>query len=587
MGRLRSSHFFYLYPQSQSIIRTNDSAVRKILCYSLLLLITGRASAQSTYLPLNTEEYHLLDRLETMDGVLSDDFYTSFKPIARKDAVNYLTGRRRMANMPGNAISDIDYYDIERAISISGEWSETADGDDGAINSRKPFLKYFYQKQPDMIHVNTDGLYLVVNPVLYLQAMKENNVGDVEYINTRGLEIRGRILDRIGFYTMVADNQERPPSFVYNWANKYQAFPGNDYYTTPGKAFDNLLARGYVDVGALHDHLNVTFGFDKQFAGDGMRSLFHSDFGAPATFLRLRARIWKLMYETLYLELTPQYQRIGDTQLPHSYATFNQASMNVLPWLNVGLFESTLFTNVNCMQAQQFVPVMFYNTLARSLGANQKTSLGVNFKALAARRVQVYGQGYFNQLKFGQLGDGWWGNEFGVQLGAKYFNAFTIANLDLQGEVNVVRPFTYASNDSITDYTHYNQPLAHPYGAGFAEFIGNIRYQPFKKLYLAAKVIYSMRGTDSAAGVNYGNNIFKLTQTRTANDNLDLTAGMQWKGIYGNLNAAYELRPNLFIEAGALYTKGNFSNGIIGADASIVFYGGLRLNIARREYDGF
>lgn len=568
--------------------------MKKALLYSFLLMITGKVTtAQTTYLPLNTPEYHLLDRLETMNGMFSDEFYTSFKPISRKGAVQYLTNLRRMANAPGNTINNIDYYDIERAISISGEWAETAEGDDGAINSKKPILKYFYQKQPDMVHVNTDGFYLVVNPVLYVQAMKENHVDGLKYINTRGVEFRGKIFNRVGFYTMFADNQEKPPGYVYNYANKYQAFQGNDYFTPYGGAvqststFDNLIARGYVDVAALQEHLNVTFGYDKQFSGDGMRSLFHSDFGAPATFLRLRANFWKLMYESLYLELTPQYIRGTDRQLPHSYATFNQASMNVLPWLNIGLFESTLFSQKDNFQVQNLMPVMFYNTAARALGADQKTSLGFNFKALALRRLQLYGQAYFDQLKFDKISDGWWGSQFGVQFGAKYFNAFSIPNLDLQGEVNVVRPFTYASNDSVTNYTNYNQPLAHPYGAAFSEFIGIVKYQPLPKLYLTAKIIYSIRGTDSTDAMNYGNNIFKITQTRSGEDNFGLAAGMQWKGFYGNFNAAYELRPNLFIEAGALYTKGNFDNGIISAANSVTMYGGLRLNIARKEYDGF
>ena len=589
MRWLLSSHFFYLYQYSRQIhLRQNLFIVKKILCYSFLLLAISKVQAQTTYLPLNTEEYHLLDRLETMNGTFADEFYTSFKPIARKGAVEFLSSLRRIGNTPGNSINDIDYYDIQRAISISGEWSETAEGDDGAINSRKPILKYFYQKQPDMIHVNSDGLYLVVNPVIYFQGMKENNQEGLKYINTRGAEIRGKIFNRIGFYTMFADNQEKPPSFVYTYANRYQAYPGNDYYTNPSNDFDNIIARGYVDIGALNEHLNITFGYDKQFAGDGMRSLFHSDFGAPATFLRLRARFWKIMYESLYLELTPQYQRGDDQQLPHSYATFNQASMNVLPWLNVGLFESTLFSQKDKYQVQDIVPVMFYNTIARSLGANQKTSLGFNFKALAAQRIQLYGQAYFDQLNVSKLSDGWWGNQFGIQLGAKYFNAFSIHNLDLQVEGNVVRPFTYSSNDSVTNYASYNQPLAHPYGAGFAEFIFNVRYQPLPKLYLSAKGIVSKRGDDPMGGYNNGNDIFKPVSTRPENEGFGLTGfGTTWTGLYLNPNVSYELRPNLFIDAGVIYQKGHtdiYDNVIPN---STTFYGGLRLNIARKEYDGF
>jgi hypothetical protein len=562
--------------------------VKKLLCYSFILFAISNAKAQTTYLPLNTEEYHLLDRLETLNGTFADEFYTSFKPIARKGAVEFLNNEKRMANAPGNGINDIDYYDIQRAISISGEWAETADGDDGSINSKKPILKYFYQKQPDMVHVNTDGLYLVVNPVIYFQGMKENNQDGMKSINTRGVEIRGKILNRIGFYTMFADNQEKPPSYVYTYSNRYQAFPGTDYYTNPSKSFDNLIARGYFDVGAFNDHLNITFGYDKQFAGDGMRSLFHSDFGAPATFLRLRARFWKIMYETLYLELTPQYTRGGDQQLPHSFATFNQASMNVLPWLNVGLFESTLFSKKDKYQIQNIVPVMFYNTIARSLGADQKTSLGFNFKALAVRRLQIYGQAYFDQLKFSELGSGWWGNQFGIQLGAKYFNAFSLKNLDLQVEGNVVKPFTYSSNDGVTNYASYNLPLAHPYGAGFAEFIGSVRYQPLPKLYVSVKGIVARRGDDPLGTYSNGNDIFKPVSTRPVNEGYGAQGyGLVYTTLYVNPNVAYELRPNLFIEAGAIYQKGHTETSGNVIPNSTTVYGGLRMNIARKEYDGY
>ena len=55
----------------------------------------------------------------------------------------------------------------------------------------------------------------------------------------------------------------------------------------------------------------------------------------------------------------------------------------------------------------------------------------------------------------------------GIQLGAKYIDAFGIKNLDLQLEYNRVRPFTYSHRDSVANYTHYNQPLAHPLGANF------------------------------------------------------------------------------------------------------------------------
>jgi hypothetical protein len=86
-----------------------------------------------------------------------------------------------------------------------------------------------------------------------------------------------------------------------------------------------------------------------------------------------------------------------------------------------------------------------------------------------------------------------WVNKFGIQLGGKYIDAFGIKNLDLQLEMNRVRPFTYAHYDTINNYTHYNQPLAHPLGANFQELIGIARYQPFPKWNIYAREFFIRR----------------------------------------------------------------------------------------------
>ena len=106
-----------------------------------------------------------------------------------------------------------------------------------------------------------------------------------------------------------------------------------------------------------------------------------------------------------------------------------------------------------------------------------------------------------------RAGNGWWANKFGIQIGAKYIDAFGIKNLDLQLEHNRVRPFTYSHFDSVANYTHYNQPLAHPLMANFQEVIGIARYQPAPKWLIEAKAIFYQQGRDSSAE-SYGSNIF-------------------------------------------------------------------------------
>ena len=179
--------------------------------------------------------------------------------------------------------------------------------------------------------------------------------------------------------------------------------------------------------------------------------------------------------------------------------------------------------------------------------------------------------------------DGYWANKFGYQLGAKYVDAFTVKNLDLQFETNRVRPFTYSHSDSVANYTHYNQPLAHPLGAGFQEFIGIVKYQPAPKWYITARAIYYYQGLDSA-GENFGSNPFKSYTTRTSNFGYFVGTGNKTKVLNGSFVVSYELIENLFVEGSYLYRKNTLLNPSTSGNSSL-FGIGIRWNAARRDYD--
>ena len=69
-------------------------------------------------------------------------------------------------------------------------------------------------------------------------------------------------------------------------------------------------------------------------------------------------------------------------------------------------------------------------------------------------------------------GTGYWGNKFAFQLGAKYYDAFKVKGLMLQGEFNWVRPYTYSHGEVELNAGHYNQAITHLWGGNFYEVIG-------------------------------------------------------------------------------------------------------------------
>jgi hypothetical protein len=272
--------------------------------------------------------------------------------------------------------------------------------------------------------------------------------------------------------------------------------------------------------------------------------------------------------------------------VPKKYATMHHLSMNLKPWLNVGVFESVVFGRKDHFEFGYMNPIIFFRTIEGSLGSRDNAIVGADVKADLFKKIQVYGQLIIDEFNFKELKNdkSWWGNKFGTQLGLKYIDVANISNLDFQLEWNRVRPFTYSHFDSVSSYTHYNQPLAHPLGANFNEVIAIVRYQPIGKLNLTGRLIFWKQGLDSASGRNSGSDIFRLnTDGRTSNFGYKTLNGVNSKGINASFLASYEIYENIFIDANLLIRR--FTKGTAAAENTTMFGVGVRMNLCFREYD--
>src|SRR5690606_20147629 len=155
--------------------------------------------------------------------------------------------------------------------------------------------------------------------------------------------------------------------------------------------------RGQADLALIPRYVSLQAGYDRHFLGDGIRSLFLSDFSEAALFAGLRTQIWKLQYRNLYLRLQPQFFG-GQRPAGYKYATIHHLSVNVFPWLNIGVYESVVFARRGAFEIGYLNPVIFYRALERSMGSPDKVTLGLNAKAVVLRTIQVYGQFMLNEF---------------------------------------------------------------------------------------------------------------------------------------------------------------------------------------------
>jgi hypothetical protein len=547
-----------------------------------VFFISNNARSQSTYLMQGDKANTLLDRLEIKARTDSFFNFSKIKPFSRKHVIAAVNN---FSNKNAN-LSATDLYNLNSLRLNSLEFF--TDSARLKFASKKAIGKRFYTTPANLYEVHVKDFDLIINPMINVQISKESNNDELLFQNTRGLYVRGKLANKIGFFASITDNQEKDPLYVRDFETARKAIPGAGFYKdfkTTG--YDFFDARGYFTFNATK-YIDVAFGYDRNFIGNGHRSLFLSDFGNSNLFLRLNTRIWKFNYQNLFMELHHADRRVGDKLIGKKYAVMHHLDINLTKWLNVGLFEGVVFGRKDRFDFGYLNPVIFYRSIEQQNGSFDNAVIGLDVKANLAHKFQVYGQLLLDEFNLTQIkaNTGWWANKWGIQIGGKYIDAFGVKNLDLQLEHNRVRPFTYSHNDSVANYTHYNLPMAHPLMANFSEMIGIARYQPAPKWMATAKLIYYTQGRDSSSQ-NFGSNIFlpNIPPFRTGDFGYEIGSGWKTNVLYASFLLSYEFKQNLFAELNAVYRKQSTKTAPVTSSNTSIISVGIRWNVHRRDFD--
>jgi hypothetical protein len=580
---------------------------KKILFLILFFCISISyfSNAQSAFAPLNQDYYHLIDRYEIKRGKFSEGFHTTVKPYTRKGIVQLVDSVWADTSIH---LSRQDKFNLEYLQDDSWEWKTH---DTVFLSSRKLLWNTFYHRKADAYSASNDVFDIHVNPVVNFEvgtSMGRGNEQRTVTLNTRGIEIRGMVNKKISFYTFLTDNLSVIPDYVKDYVNKYNineqrqtiklpGMPGEGFtkeYRSDPYATDFFSARAYITFQATKN-IQLQFGHDKNIIGNGVRSMLLSDNSAPYLFLKLNTHVGIFQYQNLFTQLLSiGTGSIANDQLyPRKYMALHHLSVNLSKKLNVGFTESVVFhrdsTTGSAFDLNYLNPVIFYRFVESFQGSLDNAFVGFDFKWNFAKHFSLYGQFMLDEFSARNIfkANGYWGNKYGVQAGLKYIDVLGINNLDYQVEVNTARPYTYSHYDE-SNYTHYNQSLAHPLGANFEEWSHIIRWQPINKLQVTGRFIYANFGEDRTLTENWGSDIQKNYSTRSRKVLYDdqfgnfIGQGRSTVTTTIDVKASYQIMHNLFIEGH--YMNRKYDSAVDKLDyTNTVSSFGVRWNVPSRQ----
>lgn len=400
--------------------------------------------------------------------------------------------------------------------------------------------------------------WLTLDPGLDLQVGKDFDSDVKTYNNTRLVYAQGGLGKNISFSAVVYESQGRFANYFNEYAESIKPDGGNPAII-PGRGIAKKFRTDSYDYPIATGHLsytpstwfNIQLGHGKVFIGDGYRSLFISDNASPYPFFKINTTFWKLKYTNTWMSLRDVRSEVTTNgSFRTKYMASHYLSYNVLKRLNIGLFESVLWQNDNDrgFDFNYMNPVIFYRAIEFSTGSRGGNALiGISAKYKFSDRVNLYGQFIIDEFSSGDVfgGEGSYKNKTGYQIGVKYYDAFGIKNLYLQGEYNRVRPFTYSHNTIVLNYGHNNQSMAHIFGANFSEFVGIARYQN-KRIFADAKFIIAKRGLEISTdegSVFYGGDIYGDEDNRVSSVGNEIAQGNSTDFLHVELQAGYLINP--------------------------------------------
>jgi hypothetical protein len=551
---------------------------------SILLFFSEYTFGQGAYIPYNRDYYQLIERYEILEGKNNPIFHTGFKPFRRDQVASYLD-----TLATGNLIqSNADRFNLNYLSNDNWEFIDRE-----TENSKKPLLGGLYRKPSDFFHYRDSIFDFHINPVIYLSGGMEPNQENFRMRNSRGVEFRGSIDRKVSFYTYFTTTQTIFPSWVKEYVEQNGAVPGEGFWKRyEGEGYGYFSAMGHVNFN-ISKSIQAQFGHDRNFVGEGYRSLIISDFSNPYVFVKLNTKIWKFNLTNLWSQKTADvtYDFAGrptDDRYPQKWFSHHRLGINIGKNLNVGIFESVM---KNEFDWNYLNPLIFYRWVEHQLGTPDKVMLGTDLKWNFTPGMQFYGQFVLDEFVFGEFfgldGPNSIRNKHALQAGYKYINAFKVSNLDLQLEYNQVRPYTYQEKFENQSFTNYRSPLAHPLGANFREAVAIVRYQPVPRLFTNMTMLYQYFGDDPSEDVNFGKNVLK--NRMSPNTGIGLFGNVIGQGVensvlMANLNLSYMVRQNVFLDFSHSIRTQSVENEEQNRNTSFTQLS-LRVNMTRNDFN--
>ncbi len=460
---------------------------------TLFLLVTSLGFAQVEDVPIAHKVYPFLERL-TVQHIITG--YNSFEmPISRKQVARFLVEASKSSSqldgIDTRMLADLKRefrFDIDNDLASSGAFFGGGNYD---LLSQEPKYLYSYSK-PESGNFFLNFLAGAGNA-----DYKKNQDHNNSVIGIVGAEVRGTLMNKFGFFLQgtngnIFGNKSAAlhiHNLSYNW-NLTNNFPSSSF-------FDE--SNGYIT--ADFDALKLKFGRDRQLIGFGNNKIILSDNAPQTDFLSMKLKLGVFEYTFYHGKILGDLSIISDSvsgnlnTVEEKYLGYHRLGFNLANGISFGTGEMTVYSNRG-LDISYLNPFVLYKAVEHGGQDRDNSLLFFDVSSTSIKGMKLYTMLLFDDISYGKLGTGWYGNQTVWNLGVESSNLYPFIPVDISLEYFRIEPYVFTHRIHSNNYTHNGYNLGLDTDPNSKIYYGKINYRVSNRIDMNLSYNYRVHGAN-------------------------------------------------------------------------------------------
>jgi hypothetical protein len=293
-----------------------------------------------------------------------------------------------------------------------------------------------------------------------------------------GIDIRGTVFNHLGYNFSVikgaasgskevAELIEPRLLYSFKWVEEGENF-GNYDFTT---AYIKYHTEPVDDM-----NLSIQVGRENKTVGYGYSSkLVLSGDNPPLDFIQFNFDYGIINFTSIHASTVGEFSTNRNARFT-KYWAFNRLKLKFENLFDVGIGESIVYSDRG-IELGYLTPIGFYKFIEMSLQDRDNANLYFDFQSGFIKNLEFQATFLLDENILFNLNElEKYTNKTAYQLGAFWYQPFSINDLSLVLEYTRIRPFVYTHFDSLNVYTAFGKNLGHRIGPNADELFTRLSY---------------------------------------------------------------------------------------------------------------